>query len=47
MASDDEVQAVKGFLNNLNVGEVQDYQVPADTVQKLDDAKDVPAPDAS
>ena len=39
MASDDEVQAVKGFLNNLNVGEVQDYQVPADTVQKLDDEK--------
>lgn len=47
MASDDEVQATKAFLNNLNVGEVQDYQVPDDSVQKLEDATDVPPPDTS
>jgi uncharacterized membrane protein len=47
MASDDEVQATKAFLNNLNDGEVQDFQVPDDSAQKLDDAKDVPPPDES
>jgi uncharacterized membrane protein len=47
MASDAEVQPTKDFLNNLNDGEVQDYQVPDDSAQKLDDAKDVPAPDSS
>jgi uncharacterized membrane protein len=47
MASDDEVEATKAFLNNLNEGEVQDYQVPDDSVQKLDDATDVPPPDTS
>ena len=47
MASDDEVQATKDFLNNLNEGEVQDYQVPDDSAQKLDEATDVPPPDAS
>ncbi len=47
MASDDEVQATKAFLNNLNEGEVQDYQVPDDSVKKLQDATDVPPPDTS
>lgn len=47
MASDDEVQATKAFLNNLNEGEVQDYQVPDDGVQKLQDATDVPPADSS
>ena len=47
MASDDEVQATKAFLNGLNEGQVQDYQVPDDSAQKLDDAKDVPPPDTS
>ncbi len=47
MASDDEVQATKTFLNTLNDGEVQDFQVPADSAQKLEDATDVPPPDAS
>ncbi len=47
MASDDEVQSTKAFLNNLNEGEVQDYQVPDDSAQKLEDATDVPPPDTS
>ena len=47
MASDDEVQATKEFLDNLNEGEVQDYQVPDDSAQKLEDATDVPPPDTS
>ena len=47
MASDDEIQATKDFLNNLNDGEVQDYKVPDDSAQKLDEAKDVPPPDTS
>jgi uncharacterized membrane protein len=47
MASDDEVQATKDFLNNLNEGEVQDYQVPNDSVDKLENATDVPAPDST
>ena len=47
MASDAEVQATKTFLNGLNEGEVQDYQVPDDSAQKLDEATDVPPPDAS
>jgi uncharacterized membrane protein len=47
MASDGEVQATKTFLNGLNEGEVQDYQVPDDSAQKLDEATDVPPPDAS
>ena len=47
MASDDEIQATKTFLNSLNDGEVQDFQVPDDSAQKLDDAKDVPPPDES
>lgn len=47
MASDDEVQATKSFLNTLNDGEVEDFQVPDDSAQKLDDAKDVPPPDSS
>jgi uncharacterized membrane protein len=45
MASDDELQATKKFLSGLNEGEVQDYKVPDDSAQKLDDAKDVPPPD--
>lgn len=47
MASDDEVQATKNFLNGLNEGEVQDYQAPDDSAQKLEDATDVPPPDTS
>ena len=47
MASDNEIQATKAFLNSLNDGEVQDYQVPDASAQKLDDAKNVPAPDES
>ena len=47
MASDDEVQPTKDFLNGLNNGEVQDYQVPDDSAEKLEDAKDVPPPDES
>jgi uncharacterized membrane protein len=47
MASDDEVQATKAFLDGLNEGQVQDYQVPDDSAQKLEDAKDVPPPDTS
>jgi uncharacterized membrane protein len=47
MASDDEVQATKEFLDGLNEGEVQDYQVPDDSAQKLEDATDVPPPDSS
>ena len=47
MASDDEVQATKTYLNGLNDGEVQDFQVPDDSAQKLDEAKDVPPPDES
>jgi uncharacterized membrane protein len=47
MASDDEIQPTKDFLNGLNDGEVQDYQVPDDSAQKLEEAKDVPPPDTS
>jgi uncharacterized membrane protein len=47
MATDDEVQATKTFLNGLNEGEVQDYQVPDDSAQKLEEATDVPPPDTS
>ena len=47
MASDDEIQATKAFLNSLNDGEVQDFQVSDDSAQKLDDAKGVPPPDES
>jgi uncharacterized membrane protein len=47
MASDDELQPTKDFLNSLNDGEVQDYQVPDDSAQKLEEAKDVPPPDTS
>ena len=47
MAADDEVQATKAFLNNLNEGEVQDYQVPDDSAQKLEEATDVPPPDTT
>ena len=47
MASDDEVQPTKAFLDGLNEGQVQDYQVPDDSAQKLEDAKDVPPPDTS
>ena len=47
MASDDEVQATKDFLNNLNEGEVQDFQVPDDSTQKLEEATDVPPPDST
>ena len=47
MASDDEVQPAKAYLNSLNDGEVQDFQVPTDSAQKLEDAKDVPPPDES
>ena len=47
MASDDEVQDTKAFLNGLNDGEVLDFQVPADSAQKLEEAKDVPPPDES
>jgi len=47
MSSDSEVQATKAFLNGLNEGEVQDYQVPDDSAQKLDDATAVPPPDTS
>ena len=47
MVSDDEVQPTKAFLNTLNDGEVQDFQVPDDSAQKLEDAKDVPPPDES
>jgi uncharacterized membrane protein len=45
MATDDEAQATKKFLNTLNDGEVQDYQIPDDSEQKLEEASDVPAPD--
>ena len=47
MASDDELEATKQFLNGLNEGEVQDYQVPDDSAQKLEDATDVPPPDST
>jgi uncharacterized membrane protein len=47
MASDGEVEATKAFLNSLNDGEVQDYQVPDDSAQKLEEATDVPPPDES
>ena len=47
MTTDSEAQPTKGFLNNLNDGEVQDYKVPDDSAEKLDDAKDVPPPDSS
>jgi uncharacterized membrane protein len=47
MASDDELEATKQFLNGLNEGEVQDYQVPDDSAQKLDEATDVPPPDST
>lgn len=47
MATSDEVEATKAFLITLPEGEVQDYQVPDASVQKLEDATDVPAPDAS
>ena len=47
MASDDEIQATKTFLNSLNDGEVQDFQVPDDSAQKLEEATDVPPPDES
>ena len=47
MASDDEVEATKEFLNNLNEGEVQGYQIPDDSTQKLEEASDVPPPDES
>ena len=41
------IQSTKEFLNSLNDGEMQDYQVPDDSAQKLVDAKDVPPPDES
>ena len=47
MASDDELDATKQFLNGLNEGEVQDYQVPDDSAQKLEEATDVPPPDST
>lgn len=47
MASDDELEATKQFLNGLNEGEVQDYQVPDVSAQKLEDATDVPPPDST
>ena len=47
MASDDELDATKQFLNGLNEGQVQDYQVPDDSTQKLEEAADVPPPDSS
>ena len=47
MASDDELDATKQFLDGLNEGEVQDYQVPADSAQKLEEATDVPPPDST
>ena len=47
MASDNELEATKQFLNGLNEGEVQDYQVPDDSAQKLEDATDVPPPDST
>ena len=47
MTTDSETLATKTFLNNLNYGEVQDFKVSDEGVQKLGEAKDVPAPDSS
>ena len=46
MAGDADVEAVQAQLKGAD-GNVDNYKVPDDSAKKLDDAKDVPAPDTS
>jgi uncharacterized membrane protein len=46
MTADADVKAAQTELNSLG-GDVDSYKVPDDSVQKLDDVKDVPPPDTS
>lgn len=46
MVADADVKAAKTALHGSG-GDVDNYKVPDDSAQKLDDAKDVPPPDTS